>query len=102
MLERSRPDFALRDVAGMLRSFDYVAGSLGSTEQAAAWTSASRRAFLDGYIEESGTDLRTHRELLDAFEMDKAVYEAVYEARNRPDWLPIPVSALRRLASRSR
>ncbi|SFN59624.1 maltokinase N-terminal cap-like domain-containing protein [Mycetocola miduiensis] len=102
MLERSRPDFALRDVAGMLRSFDYVAGSLGSTEHAAEWTSASRRAFLSGYIEESGTDLRAHRELLDAFEMDKAVYEAVYEARNRPDWLPIPLSALRRLASRSR
>jgi maltokinase len=102
MLERSRPDFALRDVAGMLRSFDYVAGSLGSTERAAAWTSASRRAFLNGYIEESGTDLRAHRELLDAFEMDKAVYEAVYEARNRPDWLPIPLSALRRLAARAR
>jgi predicted trehalose synthase len=102
MLERSRPDFALRDVAGMLRSFDYVAGSLGSTEKAAAWTSASRRAFLNGYIEESGTDLRAHRELLDAFEVDKAVYEAVYEARNRPDWLPIPLTALRRLAARSR
>ena len=102
MIERSRPDFALRDVAGMLRSFDYVAGSLGSTEQAAAWTSASRRAFLSGYIDESGTDLRAHRELLDAFEMDKAVYEAVYEARNRPDWLPIPLSALRRLAARAR
>lgn len=102
MIERSRADFALRDVAGMLRSFDYVAGSLGSTEQAAAWTSASRRAFLSGYIEESGTDLRAHRELLDAFEMDKAVYEAVYEARNRPDWLPIPLSALRRLAARAR
>ena len=102
MVERSRPDFALRDVAGMLRSFDYVAGSLGSTEQAAAWTSAARRAFLSGYIEESGTDLRAHRELLDAFEMDKAVYEAIYEARNRPDWLPIPLSALRRLAGRAR
>ncbi|MET1052097.1 MAG: phosphotransferase [Mycetocola sp.] len=102
MLERSRPDFALRDVAGMLRSLDYVAGSLGSTEQAAAWTSAARRAFLSGYIEESGTDLRAHRELLDAFEMDKAVYEAVYEARNRPDWLPIPLSALHRLATRRR
>lgn len=102
MLERSRPDFALRDVAGMLRSFDYVAGSLGSTEPAAAWTSASRHAFLDGYIAESGTDLRAHRALLDAFEMDKAVYEAVYEARNRPDWLTIPLTALRRLAARAR
>ncbi|GGE90253.1 maltokinase N-terminal cap-like domain-containing protein [Mycetocola zhadangensis] len=102
MEERSRFDFALRDVAGMLRSFDYVAGSLGSTEDAQSWTRASRNAFLSGYIERSGNDLRTHRELLDAFEMDKALYEAVYEARNRPDWLPIPLAALGRLARRQR
>jgi maltokinase len=102
MHERSQPDFALRDVAGMLRSFDYVAGSLGSTDEAREWTRASRNAFLSGYIERAGIDLRAHRELLDAFEMDKALYEAVYEARNRPDWLPIPLAALGRLANRPR
>jgi predicted trehalose synthase len=102
MHERSQPDFTLRDVAGMLRSFDYVAGSLGSTDEAKAWTRASRNAFLSGYIERSGIDLRAHRELLDAFEMDKALYEAVYEARNRPDWLAIPLAALGRLAHRPR
>ncbi|PWC07801.1 maltokinase N-terminal cap-like domain-containing protein [Mycetocola zhujimingii] len=102
MEERSQPDFTLRDVAGMLRSFDYVAGSLGSTEEARNWTSASRKAFLSGYIDGSGVDLRDHRELLDAFEMDKALYEAVYEARNRPDWLSIPLTALGRLAERQR
>jgi predicted trehalose synthase len=102
MHERSQPDFTLRDVAGMLRSFDYVAGSLGSTDEAKAWTRASRNAFLSGYIERSGIDLRAHRELLDAFEMDKALYEAVYEARNRPDWLAIPLAALGRLAQRPR
>ena len=100
MEERSRPDFTLRDVAGMLRSFDYVAGSLGNTEDAQNWTRASRNAFLSGYIEGSGIDLREHSELLDAFEMDKALYEAVYEARNRPDWLSIPLGALGRLTSR--
>lgn len=102
MEERSVPDFTLRDVAGMLRSFDYVAGSLGSTEEARDWTRASRNAFLSGYIDASGVDLRDHRELLDAFEMDKALYEAVYEARNRPDWLSIPLTALGRLAQRPR
>ena len=102
MHERSQPDFAARDVAGMLRSFDYVAGSLGSTEEAQDWTRASRNAFLSGYIDRSGVNLRDHRELLDAFELDKALYEAVYEARNRPDWLSIPLTALGRLAHRPR
>ncbi|MCU1635934.1 MAG: putative maltokinase [Cryobacterium sp.] len=102
MVERSQADFAVRDVAGMLRSFDYVAGSLGGGEQAEKWAGDSRRAFLDGYIERSGFDLRAQRSLLDAFEVDKAIYEAVYEARNRPDWLPIPTAALKRLADRAR
>jgi maltokinase len=103
MTERSEPDVILRDLAGMLRSFDYVAGSVALTtggESPAEWASAARHGFLDGYIATSGTDLRQHRELLDAFEIDKALYEAVYEARNRPDWIAIPVAAIRRLAER--
>jgi len=102
MVERSRPDFAVRDVAGMLRSFDYVAGSLQSSESAEEWARQCRSAFLDGYIQRSGNDLRENRTLLDAFEVDKAIYEAVYEARNRPQWVAIPTAALRRLAERSR
>ncbi len=104
MSERSLPDIPLRDVAGMLRSFDYVAGSFALThpgESAAAWASACRRAFIDGYIERSGRDLREHRAVLDAFEIDKALYEAVYEARNRPGWLAIPTLAITRLIERS-
>jgi trehalose synthase-fused probable maltokinase len=101
MVERSRPDFTIRDIAGMLRSFDYVAGTHVGDAAVEQWAAMSRRAFLDGYIERSGTDLRSQRALLDAFEVDKAIYEAVYEARNRPDWLPIPTAALRRLALRA-
>jgi maltokinase len=103
MSERSLPDIPLRDVAGMLRSFDYVAGSFALAhpgESAAAWASACRRAFVDGYIERAGHDLREHRAVLDAFEIDKALYEVVYEARNRPSWIGIPLAAIERLAAR--
>jgi trehalose synthase-fused probable maltokinase len=103
MRERSLPDIPLRDVAGMLRSFDYVAGSFALTggHSAGSWATACRDAFLDGYIEASGRDLREHRAVLDAFEIDKALYEAVYEARNRPNWLSIPADAITRLVERA-
>ena len=100
MSERSLPDIPLRDVAGMLRSFDYVAGSIALTQPGRSvsdWASACRRAFVDGYIERSGRNLHEHRAVLDAFEIDKALYEAVYEARNRPAWLSIPTDAITRL-----
>jgi maltokinase len=102
--ERSRPDLALRDVAGMLRSFDYVAGSFAQSHPGASaedWARAARTAFLDGYSERAGVDIERFRVLLDAFEIDKALYEAVYEARNRPAWLPIPVTAISRLVALS-
>lgn len=103
MNERNSLDSPLRDVAGMLRSFDYVAGSFALAhpgESVADWTTASRHAFVDGYIERSGHDIRAHRTVLDAFEIDKALYEAIYEARNRPDWLSIPTDAVTRLVER--
>ncbi|GMA28664.1 maltokinase N-terminal cap-like domain-containing protein [Arenivirga flava] len=99
MPERSRPDLALRDIAGMLRSFDYVAGALAQQDppiDASAWTADARAAFLDGY----GGVLEGDRALLDAFEVDKAVYEAIYEVRNRPGWLGIPLGAIDRLVAR--
>lgn len=102
MRERSVLDSPLRDIAGMLRSFDYVAGSLemsGSTP-AGEWAESARAAFRAGYSEASGRDLRNDRALLDAFELDKALYETVYEARNRPGWIGIPVAAIERLCRR--
>ena len=98
--ERTAPDLALRDVAGMLRSLDYAAGAARrqhGADVAEEWVSAARTAFLDGYAREAGHDPREHAELLAALELDKALYEAVYEVRNRPDWLPIPLTAVRRL-----
>lgn len=105
MAERIRPDLALRDIAGMLRSFDYVAGSIrlerehDSLDAVRAWAAAARHGFLEGYAAASHLDLHAVQNLLDALELDKAVYEAIYEARNRPTWIEIPLSAIRRLTA---
>lgn len=102
--ERSLPDVTLRDVAGMLRSFDYVAGALAHDAEpvdAAAWAAEARARFLEGYQRGTGADLAVHSALLDAFELDKAVYEVVYETRNRPDWVGIPLAAVARLVGDS-
>ena len=114
--ERRAPDCALRDVAGMLRSFDYAAESARRSAHPAGddrrddhprrWATATSAAFLEGYREASGQGSTAGSTgtldpvLLRAYEADKAVYEAVYEARNRPGWLPIPLAALSRLTDR--
>ncbi|MFI1939044.1 phosphotransferase [Streptomyces purpureus] len=99
LAERCRPHPPVRDVAGMLRSFDYAA----RTHQPwnAAWAARCRDAYCAGYAEASGTDPRSEPALLRAYETDKAVYEVVYEARHRPDWLPVPMAAIQRLSGRS-
>ncbi|MFE9683019.1 maltokinase [Streptomyces sp. NPDC002701] len=109
LAERRLPQPVARDVAGMLRSFDYAAHSLprdpGSAPAEAAgpsavpgWADACRAAFCSGYAEAGGGDPRMDPVLLRAYETDKAIYEVVYEARHRPDWLPVPMAAVRRLA----
>lgn len=96
--ERTRPEPPLRDLAGMLRSFDYAAASSEHPE-ADGWARRAGDAYLAGYTEGGGS-IGDHA-LLTAFELDKAVYEASYEARNRPSWLPIPLRAIERLSSKS-
>ena len=107
MIERTGEDSPLRDVAGMLRSLDYVAGSVaravhpdaGSAISLGDWVSSARAALLEGYRTNASYPLEDFWPLLTAFELDKAVYEAIYESRNRPDWLEIPVAAIDRLVA---
>ncbi|MEY9966264.1 maltokinase [Streptacidiphilus sp. MAP12-16] len=108
--ERRRPQPAVRDVAAMLRSFDYAAAhlltELAPTDPdrprlgalAATWALRNRAAFCAGYAAAGAEDPTADPVLLHAMETDKAIYEVVYEARNRPEWLPIPLSAIARLA----
>jgi maltokinase len=106
--ERLLPDSRWRDVAGMLRSFDYAprvvertvreseyVGAEQRKFRAGEWAERNRDAFLSAY---AGGDLTVDQEtLLSAYVADKAVYEVVYEARNRPGWVDIPLDAIRRI-----
>ncbi|MDQ0072286.1 maltose alpha-D-glucosyltransferase/alpha-amylase [Variovorax boronicumulans] len=95
--ERRTKGSPLRDVAGMLRSFNYarwsalrrVAQSPEEAERLAApaiaWEQATRAAFLAGYGDAVDT------ELLALFELDKALYELRYELNNRTDWAQVPL-----------
>ncbi len=105
MASRKAFDSPLRDVASMLRSFDYAArhqiidspGTAQLEYRADEWAQRNRDAFCTGYSEASGHDLDDDAAVIRGFEADKAVYEAVYEARNRPGWLPIPLGSLAKL-----
>ncbi len=113
LAERVLPDSVWRDVAGMVRSFDYASHVAERTAAAATddtgaeqrafraheWMERNREAFLAAYV---GRDLTPDEQLLlDAHVADKAVYEAVYEARNRPGWTAVPLAAIERLVASS-
>jgi maltose alpha-D-glucosyltransferase/alpha-amylase len=106
LAERLRRHCALKDIAGMLRSFDYAAATAvpaaADRSAANAWM---RTAFVDGYRQRARAGgavfLPPSQAAADAltemFEMEKALYEVEYEANNRPDWVGIPLSAVARL-----
>jgi trehalose synthase-fused probable maltokinase len=107
LAQRREKRSPLRDVAGMLRSFDYARNSalrsLGDSDphkirRAHDWYAAVGEAFLSAYL----TTARQRPGLLPtdiepplaALELEKAAYEVLYELNNRPEWLPIPLTAL--------
>ncbi|MGQ0617149.1 MAG: maltokinase N-terminal cap-like domain-containing protein [Acidimicrobiia bacterium] len=111
---RRRPSSPLRDVAGMLRSFHYAsevalydrgdeAQDPELTALAARWEDRASRAFMRGYLGVDGiedllpTSEEDRRTVLDAFVLNKAVYEVAYELSHRPDWARIPLRAVSRL-----
>ncbi|MBE1875919.1 hypothetical protein [Myceligenerans pegani] len=123
--ERTAPDLPLRDVAGLLRSFDYAAAVGEATDP--EWSARAQLSFLEGYRQSLGEpegrdevgssrdhggavpgavvpggalDVATASLLLRALTLDKALYEAVYEARHRPGWLHIPLNAVARVLDR--
>jgi len=111
----------LRDVAGMLRSFDYASFTalfgreLGVRQEdlnklqhlARSWCTWVSAVFLDAYIKTCGNahfmprDRRRMEILLSAYQLEKAVYELGYEINNRPDWVRLPVSGILRLLDES-
>ncbi|MGH3413334.1 MAG: maltokinase N-terminal cap-like domain-containing protein [Marmoricola sp.] len=106
LAERMLPDSPWRDVAGMLRSLDYavrtVTRDFDVEDEALVqlayrgdeWVERNRTAFLDGYAEATGGLSEADYRVIAAYELDKAVYEVGYEARNRPAWMDIPLAAL--------
>jgi trehalose synthase-fused probable maltokinase len=113
--ERRAKQSPLRDVAGMLRSFSYAA--VAALDRAAepdseewrrlepwaeAWEQSARQRFLSAYLATSheGQFLPPDRNnmftMLDAFEMEKALYELSYERAHRPGWLRIPMRGIAR------
>ena len=111
LAERRAKDLALRDVAGILRSFDYATAvadrsrppgpdteALRAEHRYASFCHNAREAFLDAYVAEAGEAPDAAR--LDLLLVAKAAYEVGYEAANRPDWLEVPVDGLFRAGRR--
>jgi maltose alpha-D-glucosyltransferase/alpha-amylase len=109
----------LRDVAGLLRSFDYAVGAAGPGQATTSGAVNERRgpmlenfrthaagAFLEAYqmVHEAAprrwADPAAEAALLDLFLIEKAAYEICYEAANRPTWIGIPLRGLEELARR--
>ena len=113
--ERRAKSTRWRDVAGMLRSFEYAGAVVldKSKVSQAHVPEAQISAYLEAFVREGSdaflTAYRTATEaypaggdddLLDLFLLEKAAYEVVYEAANRPTWIGVPARGLARLAAK--
>ncbi len=111
LAERRAKDLPLRDVAGILRSFDYATAvadrsrppgpeteALRAEQRYARFCHRARATFLDAYRDAS--DAEPDAALLDLLLVAKAAYEVGYEAANRPDWIEVPVDGLFRAGRR--
>jgi maltose alpha-D-glucosyltransferase/alpha-amylase len=118
--QRRAKSSPMRDVAGLLRSFDYAAASAAADRQGVPGAAADRYAMLlENFRKRAGESfLRAYRDahahaprawvsaeaeaaLLDLFLLEKAAYEICYEAANRPGWIHIPLRGLEELAART-
>jgi maltokinase len=105
LTDRRRKRSPLRDVAGMLRSFAYVASAvelLRGNKAPEGWEETARTQFLEGYVATVDPALLPSghgaiERLLAVYELEKAVYELQYELDNRPEWVGIPVAGIQRL-----
>ena len=118
LAERRRKQSPLKDVAGMIRSFSYVAyaalnqfraGRDGNapnsdknnlTAWARQWQNVASAEFLSAYRETIAANPellplpQQAQKLLEAYLLEKALYELLYELNNRPEWLPIPIAGI--------
>jgi maltose alpha-D-glucosyltransferase/alpha-amylase len=103
--ERRRRQSPLRDVAGMLRSFSYVAAAYSRENPEAQtwlsnWDKAIRIEYLRAYASARGTSLgEAEQVMLSAYLLEKALYELQYELNHRPDWTMIPLRGVLQVLS---
>src|SRR5262249_40377485 len=117
LAERRAKTSPLRDVAGLLRSIDYAAAArieqkgVGEVpvsderrdELIGKFRARASHAFLEAYRAAVGSNgSEQDKRLLDLFLLEKAAYEIVYEANNRPGWIAVPMTGLAAIAARVR
>lgn len=90
--ERRAKDLPWRDVAGMVRSLEYLHAVLKKKRRRFP-IKVARDAYLAGYSATFDSEAKDELAWLPHYELEKALYEIEYELRSRPDWLEIPLSA---------
>jgi maltose alpha-D-glucosyltransferase/alpha-amylase len=105
--ERRAKHTPLRDVASMLRSFDYAAHSVAAGLADDGWVERVSQSFMEGYLNAARgasflpRDEEEMQRLLKVCLMEKVVYEVCYELNNRPEWVGIPLRGMMRIVGRS-